>query len=182
MSRSYYSGSFKQLAKLVAGLILAGAGWLASALPANAGQHVTLAWYPSGDTNVVGYKIYYGTESHNYTAFVDTGSNTQATITLPTPGVTYYFAATAYDSTGTESDFSNETSYAAPATASLTSAVMASGQFSFTVNGTTNATYVVQASTNLVNWVPVQTNTAPFTFVDPNSAGMGHCFFRAVLP
>jgi hypothetical protein len=67
---------------------------------------------------------------------------------------------------------------AAPAT--LDSAGMVNGQFTFTVNGTTDSSYAVQATTDLVNWTSVQTNTAPFLFTDPNSSAAGKKFYRAV--
>ena len=69
---------------------------------------VPLAWNPSPDPNVAGYKIYYGQASHVYTSSVDVGGVTNATITGLSAGLTYYFAATTYDATGLESDFSNE--------------------------------------------------------------------------
>src|ERR1051325_10824346 len=75
---------------------------------------VTLSWAPSSDPNVVGYKIYYGAVSGTYTNVIDTGSSTTVTINGLVNGVTYYFAATAYNILGLESDFSNETSYTVP--------------------------------------------------------------------
>jgi hypothetical protein len=41
---------------------------------------------------------------------VDVQDKTTHTIDALTPGTTYYFAITAYDSSGIESDFSNELS------------------------------------------------------------------------
>ena len=149
-------------------------------LPVQAGQSVTLAWDQCSDPNVAGYKIYFGTSSHDYTQSVDVGNATNATITVGSAGTTYYFAATSYDSSGAESDFSAEATYTLPAAATLTSAVCSGGQFSFTVTGTDGANYVIEASTNLVDWLPVQTNTAPFTFVDANAAAASQCFYRSV--
>jgi hypothetical protein len=75
-------------------------------LPASA----TLAWQPSTDPAVTGYKIYYGVASQTFTNAIDVGSATNATISNLTEGVTYYFAATAYDTSGIESPFSSEAS------------------------------------------------------------------------
>src|SRR5882672_3757130 len=75
---------------------------------------VNLVWNPSSDPNVVGYKIYYGGASHTYTNVVDVGSATNVTINGLVDGVTYYFAATAYNILGIESDYSSEVSYAVP--------------------------------------------------------------------
>jgi hypothetical protein len=91
---------------------------LASALLAGnsllAVQSVTLAWNPSTDPNVTGYNVYYGVASGVYTNKIDVGNVTNATINGLVEGVTYYFAATAYNILGVESDFSNETSYSVP--------------------------------------------------------------------
>jgi hypothetical protein len=69
---------------------------------------VSLAWNASTTPFVAGYKTYYGTASGAYTASVNADANLTATVTGLTPGVVYYFAATAYDSNGVESVFSNE--------------------------------------------------------------------------
>ncbi|MBI3853350.1 MAG: tandem-95 repeat protein [Verrucomicrobia bacterium] len=78
---------------------------------------MTLAWDPSTDPDVAGYKIYYGVVSRTYTNMVDVGNATNVTISGLIEGTTYYFAATAYNALGMESDFSNETSYSVPTSA-----------------------------------------------------------------
>ena len=77
---------------------------------------VTLAWNPSISTNVAGYKIYYGLACGVYcnTISVAGSTATNATVTGLVEGTTYYFAATAVDALGIESQFSNETSYSVP--------------------------------------------------------------------
>jgi hypothetical protein len=77
-------------------------------------QSVNLAWSPSPDTNVVGYRVYYGVASRTYTNMVDVGAVTNATIGGLVEGKTYYFAATAYNILGLESDYSAEISYTIP--------------------------------------------------------------------
>jgi hypothetical protein len=77
-------------------------------------QSVSLAWDPSPDTNVVGYKVYYGVASRTYTNIVDVGDVTNTTISGLVEGTTYYFAVTAYNILGMESDFSAEVSYTVP--------------------------------------------------------------------
>jgi hypothetical protein len=69
---------------------------------------VNLAWDASTDPNVVGYKVYYGTSSRSYQAVIDVGKSSTCTISNLAEGVTYYLAATGYDTSGAESDFSNE--------------------------------------------------------------------------
>ena len=75
---------------------------------------VALAWNPSISTNVAGYKIYYGVASGVYNNTIPVGNSTNVTVTGLVEGTTYYFAATAVDALGVESQFSNETSYSVP--------------------------------------------------------------------
>src|SRR5208282_500930 len=83
-------------------------------LPAFAIQSVTLAWNPSTDPTVVGYNIYYGGASGNYTNTLSVGNVTSTTVSGLVGGTTYYFAATTYNSAGVQSPFSSEVSYFAP--------------------------------------------------------------------
>jgi hypothetical protein len=80
-------------------------------LSLRAAINVPLAWDTSANTNVAGYKIYYGTASHNYGNSVDVGNVTTATINSLSENTTYYFAATTYDASGLESKFSNEAAF-----------------------------------------------------------------------
>jgi hypothetical protein len=80
-------------------------------------ESVTLAWdapTTNADGSVLedlaGYRVYYGTISGNYSTNIDVGMDTTAQIILPNNGSTYYFATTAYDTSGNESGFSNEMS------------------------------------------------------------------------
>jgi hypothetical protein len=75
---------------------------------------VTLTWSPSTAANVVGYNVYYGGTSGDYTNKISTANTTNTIVSGLTQGSTYYFAVTAYDSSGLESPFSNEASYAVP--------------------------------------------------------------------
>ena len=75
------------------------------------GGSVTLAWDPSPGTNVIShYNIYYGSDSGNYTSVVNAGSALTCTISNLIGATTYYFAATAVDTAGLESDYSSEVS------------------------------------------------------------------------
>jgi len=72
---------------------------------------VTLAWNPSPSVGVEGYRVYYGTHTHIYTASLDAGLATTATVPGLSNDQTYYFVVVAYNHTdGTESAVSNEVS------------------------------------------------------------------------
>jgi hypothetical protein len=83
-------------------------------LPTNTvyAAQVTLAWDRNAEYNVEGYKVYYGTASRDYDWFIDVGDVTSITITDLADGFTFYFAATAYDTTTPplESTYSDEVS------------------------------------------------------------------------
>jgi len=57
-------------------------------------------------TNLAGFKIYYGSGSGQYTSVVNVGNVTSYVLNLSQG--TYYFAVTAYNTSGNESVYSNE--------------------------------------------------------------------------
>jgi len=74
------------------------------------------SWLPNTETDLAGYKIHYGSASGQYEHVVDCGLPEMVdglvTYTIPNiPDTLTYFAATAYDSQGHESAYSNEISY-----------------------------------------------------------------------
>lgn len=71
-----------------------------------AGARVTLAWNANSEPDLAGYRLYWGHSTRNYSARVDVGNVTVATLTNLPRGT--YIAATAYNLAGLESDFSNE--------------------------------------------------------------------------
>lgn len=92
--------------------------FIASVSQASA-QNVTLAWDQNIEPEVVGYNIYYRTDTptlpFNGTSlsegaspiFVDGSANTALTLDLPEDGSIYYFTATAVSDTQIESSFSD---------------------------------------------------------------------------
>jgi hypothetical protein len=74
-----------------------------------AGQ-VRLAWDANTEPDLAGYRVYYGTSTGNYTASVNVGNVTSATIPNLTDNVTYYFAVVAYNTAAVESLHSDEVS------------------------------------------------------------------------
>src|SRR6516165_4972693 len=99
--------SSKMLRSTAVGIVLL--GLLSGGVPGvKAAQSLTLAWDSSADTNVVGYRVYYGSTTRSYTNSVDVGNATSATISGLQDGSTHYFAATAYNNIGLESAYSSE--------------------------------------------------------------------------
>jgi chitodextrinase len=84
----------------------------ASATTQAASGTATLAWDAVSASNLSGYRIYYGTAPGTYMQPLGQGINvgnvTSYTVTGLTSGTRYYFAATAVDTSGNESTFSNE--------------------------------------------------------------------------
>jgi hypothetical protein len=119
---------------------------------------VTLAWDPNGESDLAGYKIYYGTTSGGpYNSTVS--SNGQSPIIVPAnqlepsspqftvlnlPNGTYYFVVTAYNTAGLESGYSNQVSASSSATRYQLSARVASGSGTISpTSGTYDAGTVV---------------------------------------
>jgi hypothetical protein len=71
---------------------------------------VTLEWDPNSESDLAGYKVYYGILSRSYLASIDVGNITSYTVTGLQVEVPYYFAATAYNTSAQESEYSNEVS------------------------------------------------------------------------
>jgi hypothetical protein len=104
-------------------------------------QSVTLAWDPSPSPCVTGYLIYYGTNSRSYSFLTNAGLVLTQTVVLPHLG-RWFFAATAYDAQGLESDYSNEVEWEArPASPVLEGEPWV------------RLSPVIERSTNLVDWV-----------------------------
>jgi len=79
------------------------------------GAIVRVSWEEDMGTDVAGYSVYYGTSSMTYTQSLDVGSCTDSIeIGDLDEGYTYYFAVTAYDSGGNESNYSEEVSVFIP--------------------------------------------------------------------
>lgn len=76
---------------------------------------ISLEWNSNRETDLAGYKIYYGISSKNYTHSVVIGLAPQPhteivnyKLTGLTKGQQYYISVTAYNTYGYESTFSNE--------------------------------------------------------------------------
>ena len=74
--------------------------------PTPATRTVKFAWGASSSPEAVGYKIFWGSGSHNYQSVRDVGYARTASLTL-SQSTRYYVAVVAYGMTET-SDFTNE--------------------------------------------------------------------------
>jgi hypothetical protein len=141
----YITGLFHWVRVMAHGLLFVAALAIFMSTSAMAASSVTLAW-DSTTNNIAGYKIYYGEASHTYT-HTNTVANSNATgvtISNLVIGTTYYFAATAYDSSNLESDYSNEAIY--------TNVVLAPPTIVLSLP-TNGATFTAPATFNLVSRV-----------------------------
>jgi hypothetical protein len=78
------------------------------------GPSATLAWTRSASAAVTGYRVYYGVAPRQYLqakgAGIEVGSVETWVVSGLAAGHRYYFAVTAVDASGNESDYSNEAS------------------------------------------------------------------------
>lgn len=72
--------------------------------------NATISWNANTEPDLAGYRVYYGTASGVYNPAIDVGNTTSYTFSGLLPNTTYYFAITAYDTSGNESAFSTEIS------------------------------------------------------------------------
>jgi hypothetical protein len=80
---------------------------------------IRLAWDPNTESDMAGYRLYFGTSPRTgtdpkvcglcgYSTMIDAGNATTSRIPGLIQGKTYYISATAYDTSGNESVFSSE--------------------------------------------------------------------------
>lgn len=82
---------------------------LLALLPGRLGASaLTLAWDPNTEDDLAGYNVYYGIQSGDYDSVIDVGNVIQYLVLDLEPETQYYFAVTAYDTSGNESGFSEE--------------------------------------------------------------------------
>jgi hypothetical protein len=145
---------------------------------------LSLAWDPSSDPNVVGYRLYQGDITQVYTNVIDVGHQTSIRIPNLVAGTTYFFAVTAYDSTGSESAFSGEIEYTVPPSTLLSCALGRNSSGQITVSGTAPAGWIndVWVSQDLLSWLLIGSviadATGTFHFADPANTVLPFRFYR----
>jgi hypothetical protein len=98
---------------LVLGGCNGGGGGGSSSGTTGTGGTISLAWDANAESDLAGYRLYYGTASGVYDHPVDVGKVTTYTLTGLTKGQTYYIVVRAYDTSSNESADSNPVSGAA---------------------------------------------------------------------
>jgi hypothetical protein len=149
-----------------------------------------LEWDANTEPDVAGYRVYFGEKPGVYEQSVDVGAETSYVLSDLDPGVTFYFAITAYTVDGLESDFSDEISYTAAidgVTAALSHCdlINVNGNASVRFSAALGQVCTVLASSDLRAWHEVYRTTAAqdgeIVYDDgPMQAGVVR-FFRVVL-
>lgn len=76
---------------------------------------VRISWNANTESDLEGYRVFYGASSGSYPYVINVGNKTTIDVSGISAGGTYYFAVTAFDFSGNESDYSMETSVSIPA-------------------------------------------------------------------
>jgi hypothetical protein len=146
---------------------------------------VTLAWDRNSDPNIAGYRVYYGPTSGAYPSVIDAGNATQQVVNNLQNGITYYFAATAYNTAGVESEFSAEVSHTMPVPAI---SAVGDGSLRIHFRGVPGLTYRIQYSESLTAsvWRSLGSRTADqagmIQIIDRPATGAPTRFYRSVYP
>ena len=82
--------------------------WLILSGPNGYCAQIKLAWDPNPESDLGGYRVHRGSESRNYSFVEDVGNQTSYTFSDIETGQIYFYAVTAYDLKGSESDYSEE--------------------------------------------------------------------------
>jgi hypothetical protein len=109
--RKQYGLEFKLHGFWLAALLAVG---VAGNLWAHGYRQALVQWDPSPDASVTAYQVYWGVASGSYSNRLVVGMQTNAVIPYLIEGSTYYFAVTALNALGLESDYSNEAVFTVP--------------------------------------------------------------------
>ena len=132
---------------------------------ANTLHTVTLAWDANPEIDIMGYRVYVGTVSQQYSQIIDAGADTTLPVANLEFGVTYYFAVQAINDAGVESELSSELAVTVmPPPLPLVTGVLKSGSGQMALNWSFPKTalgtlpeFVVSASQDLKVWTEVAT-------------------------
>ena len=106
---NFFSGPFIQ--KTLAGF---GLWWglflIPTAIHSATTSSATLQWAANSESDLAGYKVYQGTTAGSYGPSIDVKNVTTYRASKLQAGLTYFFAITAYDTSGNESPLSEKVS------------------------------------------------------------------------
>jgi hypothetical protein len=178
-ARNKFGGWFVML------ILFVSASHALAATPAPA-QGTSLAWDPSPDSNVIGYNVYYGTTSGDYSSMTSVQNITSTTISNLTAGKTYYFAVTAFDANGVESTFSNEIQFIVPGVLTFSKGANPGDPMLIKFPVAPSQSYEVQATSDFQSWATiwqtgVATSNAWVQFSDAQASEISSRFYRLVL-
>lgn len=78
-------------------------------------EQVIIEWYPNGEYDLAGYQVWRGRDSTNFDNLAEVSENTTRYVdTTVRNGETYYYAVSAYDVDGNESELSPENAWDTP--------------------------------------------------------------------
>jgi len=123
---------------------------------------VSLQWNANPEPDVVGYKVYFGTESQKYSAVINVVGATKTELPAISLGSTYYLAVSAYNAAGTESPRSAELKVTAEVPVPVVDTTMGfsapgQGQIQWRYpksNAPVADKFTVYASEDLKTWTP----------------------------
>lgn len=136
---------------------------------------ILVSWNANTESDLAGYKIYYGTQSRTYSSPVNVGKVTGYQFNNVGTG-TYYLAVTAYDTSGNESGYSSEARVNVPATQTTSSITLLTpkqgevvkGNPSFTWSGTGMVKYSVFVTFNGSNSYNIYSGTGTSCKLPPS--------------
>lgn len=136
---------------------------------AEAARSAKLAWKPSKDADVAGYRVHYGTTRGKHDKLIDAASATSVAIPNLSDDSTYYFVVTAYNRAGLESEPSREMSVGANAAASAPATQATSSDTTDSKTTGSNATATTTPSTVTTTTATAAATPAPTTVTVPTT-------------
>lgn len=165
-------------------LALAICAFPANSLHAQASTSVTLAWDPNPESDLKEYRLHVGSSSRDYDIIIPVGLVTSFKVVDLPAGSHYYFALTAVNDSGSESEQSDEVVFVPPPAGGRLSLLQATSDFQITLNGTPQSEYSIEASSNLRDWATIDTkisDASGVVSITMDRSQQGHAqFFRAV--
>ena len=142
--------------------------------PAALTAQIKLAWNPNTESNLAGYKVYYGTNPRTYSAVINVGNVTTYTLTGLVAGEMYYIAVTAFDTSvpPNESAYSNEVSGVATNLGITPAAPTLSSPSSGATGIPTNPTLTWNASTRATSYRVQVSTSSGFTSTVVDRSGI----------